>query len=69
MTQDRFTLTLADRTHPLWLALSKHLIERRESLRRQNDASLPPEATEKLRGRIAQITELLSLAEDRPPVT
>ena len=69
MTQDRFTLTLADRSRPLWLALAKHLNERRESLRRQNDATLPLEATEKLRGRIAQITELLSLAEDRPPVS
>lgn len=54
--------------NPLWLALSRHMNERLAGLRQQNDASLPMEATQQVRGRIAQIKELLALAEDKPPI-
>ena len=68
MNQERFKLLPADRMNPLWLALSRHMNERLAGLRQQNDASLPLEQTEKVRGRIAQIKELLALAEDKPPI-
>lgn len=69
MSQDRFKLLPADRMNPLWVTLAKHLNERLSVLRQQNDASLPPEATEKVRGRIAQIKDILRLAEDDPTVS
>ena len=69
MNNERFSLIAADRMNPLWVTLSRQLQERLLVLRQSNDASLPPEATEKVRGRIAQIKEILSWAEDRPPVT
>ena len=68
MTPERFKLLPADRMNPLWLALSRHMNERLAGLRQQNDASLPIEATQQVRGRIAQIKELLALAEDKPPI-
>lgn len=66
---ERFQLHPAERNSPLWLSLARHLQERLSVLRQQNDASLSPEQTEKVRGRIAQIKEILSLADDKPPVT
>lgn len=69
MTPERFALLPADRMNPLWITLSRHLSERLDILRRQNDASLAPEQTERLRGRIAQIKDILALADERPPVT
>lgn len=47
----------------LWQKLEAHLKEKLTSLRAQNDAELGPEATSKLRGRIAEVKSLLSLGE------
>ena len=62
---DPFKLSQTDRMSPIWLSIERHLHERLSQLRQQNDATLPTEATEKLRGRIAQIKEILALAQDR----
>jgi len=66
---ERFQLQPAERMSPLWLSLARHLQERLNVLRQQNDTSLAPEKTENVRGRIAQIKEILALADDKPPVT
>lgn len=47
----------------LWLRLRAHLSERMEVYRRQNDGALTPEETTRLRGRIAQLKEILALHE------
>lgn len=64
MTPDRFKLEPHDRMNPLWLRLEKHMRHRLGELRATNDASVPPERTENLRGRIAQLKELLALADE-----
>ena len=61
-------LTPADKASPLWRALEAHYTERLQSLRAQNDASLPLERTERIRGQIFECKAFLGLAEDRPPV-
>jgi len=71
MTADRFTLHPQDRTNPLWLRLEAHMQQRRDELRAMNDSTVSPERTENLRGRIAQLKELLALAAEppKPPQT
>jgi hypothetical protein len=66
---DRFRLSRADVDSPVWRGLSAHLAAEIDTLRRQNDASLPPERTENIRGRIAGIKAILALADDKPPQT
>lgn len=61
-------LTLEDRRNHVWVKLRKHLEERRETLRRKNDADLDERRTARLRGQIAEITTLLALAEDQPTI-
>ena len=63
-----FTLTPADKASPLWRALEAHYTERLQSLRMQNDASLLPERTERIRGQIFECKAFLGLADERPPV-
>lgn len=55
-----------ERKSELWMKLSRHLAERLDSLRRQNDGDQTEESTAKLRGRIAEIKALLKLGEDQP---
>ena len=70
MTQPKpFRLAAHDKTNPLWVALSAHLASEIDTLRRQNDASLPPERTENIRGRIAGIKAILALSDDQPAQT
>jgi hypothetical protein len=68
MTPDKFRLLPHERTSPLWKSLERHMQERIAELRVCNDATLSPERTEKLRGRIEQLKELLALGnEPKPP--
>jgi hypothetical protein len=49
-----------------WQKLAKHLARRIDDLRAQNDGQLSELDTARLRGRIAEIKQILSLAEDLP---
>lgn len=64
-----FKLTTADKANPLWNALADHMRQQRDKYRRQNDQSQTVEQTEKLRGRIAELTSLLALEEERKPIS
>ncbi len=55
-------------SNPLWMRLEKHLRERLAELRARNDADNDPVQTARLRGRIAELKDLLAAAEDRYPV-
>lgn len=59
-------LDKADLRSSLWIRLSAHLNERLEEERVRNDGRLNPEETSRLRGRIAQLKEILALAEQEP---
>lgn len=61
-----FKLATHERASEVWIRLEKHLTERLEALRLQNDADQPEEATAKLRGRIAEIKALLNVGKDLP---
>lgn len=70
MTPERFKLQPQDRTNPLWLRLEKHMQQVLAEQRALNDATRPMDKTEHIRGRIAQLKELLALGDDpRPPIT
>jgi hypothetical protein len=49
-----------------WIKLSAHLEARLTTLRARNDGALTPDETVHLRGRIAQIKEILALAQAEP---
>ena len=51
-----------------WNALKKHLEQRLEVLRAQNDGDLNPEKTAKKRGQIAEVKRILSLDKDLPHI-
>lgn len=64
-----FILTPQDRDgNALWRRLMKHLREQRDTLRAQNDGDLDPIKTAHMRGRIAQLSAILALNEDKPDV-
>lgn len=67
MTPERFRLAPHERASPLWKNLERHMQEQLAELRLWNDASVSPERTEKLRGRIEQLKELLKLGDEPPP--
>ena len=70
MIHDRFKLEPQERTNPLWVRLERHMQQTLAELRALNDTSLPPERTEKIRGRIEQLKALLALADEpKPPPT
>lgn len=52
------------RSSPTWTALRAHLEARLAKLRADNDRSLADTQTENLRGRIAEIKDLLALDKD-----
>ena len=59
----RFEFTSGDLHSSLWFRLNKHLEERRQELRTENDSmNLDERRTAEKRGRIAEITELLDSA-------
>jgi len=61
---DPFKLTQGERMSGTWQRLSKELEKMRESLRRRNDDNLGEADTARLRGRIAQINDILRYGED-----
>ena len=70
MTREKFRLAPHERINPLWVALERHMQQSLAELRALNDTSLPPERTEHIRGRIAQLKALLALADEpKPPPT
>ncbi len=70
MSAEKFTLAPHERASPLWKNLERHMQEQLAELRVWNDTSLPPERTEHIRGRIAQLKALLALADEpKPPPT
>lgn len=65
---DRFLILESDKLGTTWPRIERHLKERLDELRVQNDAfSLDETKTAALRGRIAEITALLSAAQEIPP--
>ena len=64
MTREPFKLAAHERTSPVWQRLERHMQDRLATLRIQNDASATPERTADIRGRIAMLKELLSLADE-----
>lgn len=67
MTPAKFKLADSDVISTTWAKLAKHLEERIDLLRRQNDGPLDAAQTENLRGRIAELKALLRTAEKDPP--
>lgn len=49
-----------------WMKVERHLRERLEVLRCRNDGALTVEETSNLRGRIAQVKEILALGIPEP---
>lgn len=58
---DEFKLTQAEKHSALWARLRKHMSERLEGLRAQNDHHQPESQTAGLRGKIAEVKEFLAL--------
>jgi hypothetical protein len=63
---DKFHLTREERASPLWARVREILEERIAKHRLANDSDRPPEETAKLRGRIAELKDLLKLEKDPP---
>jgi hypothetical protein len=59
-------LTPIELQSAVWLKLQAHLNDRLQALRCQNDGDLTMEQTIKLRGRAAQLKELLALGQPGP---
>ena len=58
------TLDKLERHSALWQKLEGFLAHRLDALRKNNDGDLSPEETQRLRGRIAQLKEILALARE-----
>ena len=61
-------LTRSQRDTPVWSVIEKHLRERLDTLRRQNDKQDNEAATQLLRGRIVEVKALLSIGDDPPAI-
>lgn len=61
-----FILSEEEKRNPLWTRLMKHFEERLQELRLMNDATRSEVDTANLRGKIAEIKELIRLNEFRP---
>jgi hypothetical protein len=66
---EKLRLAPHERANPLWVSLERHMRKSLAELRALNDTSLPPDRTEHIRGRIAQLKALLALADEpqQPP--
>lgn len=49
-----------------WTKVKRHIEQRIEDLRRKNDGDLDPDDTARLRGRIAELKNLLAAVEPPP---
>ena len=69
MTDETFELTAGDRVSPTWVRLREHFETLRARYRTRNDdVNLGPAQTAELRGRIAVLTALIDLGEEKPEV-
>lgn len=59
------TLNENDQQSATWKKLEKYLQDRLETLRAENDRTRGAKETEKLRGKIAAVKELLALGKPR----
>jgi hypothetical protein len=59
-----FKLTNQERDSALWKRITNHIDSRLDTLRKNNDASLDQQETERLRGRISAFKELLALGNE-----
>ena len=64
-----FELGAGERRSPTWIALEEHYTKRLADLRAQNDTPKDELATAMLRGKIAEVKELLKLGKDKPPTS
>jgi hypothetical protein len=62
-------LTPHDKASSAWVRIKQHLEARLVTLRTQNDKTMPEAETENLRGRIAEVKELLALDKDEVTFT
>ena len=52
---------------PTWKAITNHVTDRIETLRKRNDSlTLSPAQTDQLRGRLAELKDLLALGKPDP---
>ena len=58
------TLAPHERQSAVWIKLRDHMVQRLTDLRSKNDGSHDAETTANLRGRIAQLKELLALGNE-----
>jgi len=58
-----FKLSPEERDSAIWRGIEGKLKARLESLRVKNDGDATPEATARLRGRIAEVKDLLALGK------
>lgn len=66
---ERFRLYESDKISTTWARIERHLKEQLADLRVQNDGQLDETKTAHLRGRIAQIKDLLRAADEvLPPI-
>lgn len=67
MSDEIFSLTDGERTHPLWLRMKEHFEYKLSILRKRNDnAKLTEAETAALRGEIAALRAIVALGDDRP---
>lgn len=59
-------ITSGDKVSECWRHIKKHYEVRLAMLRAKNDGNLTPEATQKIRGQIAEAKHILSLGADKP---
>lgn len=62
-------LSEIDRQSKVWVLLKARATEKLETLRKQNDGDLDPQATAKIRGRILELNNLLAWGEGSPEPT
>lgn len=65
--EPEFRLEKGDLSSPTWSKLRRHMEAQLDKLRRENDKDADPVRTAKLRGRIAQLKNLLALGNPQAP--
>lgn len=61
-------LTTSERDTDLWRKISAELDARLKQLRAENDKSMSEAETEKLRGRIAEVKNFISMGVEKPVI-
>jgi hypothetical protein len=65
---EKLYLTEAQKASPVWVLIERHIQGRLDDHRRKNDDQPSEAATQKLRGRIAELKALLEIASDPPTI-